>query len=104
MEAIQQLKTMRDDALGRLKTNPDYRLLVALDDLITDLEALPKPDRPKFTIVDDQDGNKEPDSKSNDALADNSMEEAFEQISAEIAGEVDHMENDELTRPAVSFS
>ena len=39
MEQIEQLKTMRDEALGRLQLNPDYKLVTSLDALISDLEA-----------------------------------------------------------------
>ncbi len=39
MEQIQQLKTMRDEALERLQINPDYKLVTSLDTLIGDLEA-----------------------------------------------------------------
>ena len=39
MEQIEQLKTMRDEALARLQLNPDYKLVTSLDALISDLEA-----------------------------------------------------------------
>lgn len=40
MEHIKQLKTIRDEALGRLQTNPDYKLLTSLDTLIIELEGV----------------------------------------------------------------
>ena len=40
MEQIKQLKQMRDEAFARLQTNPDYKLLTSLDDLIVDLEGV----------------------------------------------------------------
>lgn len=43
MEQIDQLKTMRDEALERLETNPDFKLLTSLDALIVELEAVLAP-------------------------------------------------------------
>ena len=40
MEHIKQLKTIRDDALTRLQSNPDYKLLTSLDSLIVELEGV----------------------------------------------------------------
>ncbi len=40
MEHIKQLKSIRDDALTRLQTNPDYKLLTSLDSLIVELEGV----------------------------------------------------------------
>lgn len=40
MEHIKQLKTIRDAALNRLQTNPDYKLLTSLDSLIVELEGV----------------------------------------------------------------
>ena len=40
MEHIKQLKTIRDEALSRLQTNPDYKLLTSLDSLIIELEGV----------------------------------------------------------------
>ncbi|MBO6816632.1 MAG: hypothetical protein JJ891_17385 [Rhizobiaceae bacterium] len=40
MEQINQLKKMRDEALGRLQFNPDYKLLISLDRLIREIEQL----------------------------------------------------------------
>ncbi len=52
MEQINQLKTMRDDALARLQANPDYRLLISLDQLIVDLETVVQPARNGFSVVE----------------------------------------------------
>lgn len=52
MEQINQLKTMRDEALTRLQANADYRLLISLDQLIVDLETVVQPPRNGFAIVD----------------------------------------------------
>ena len=40
MQQIKQLKTIRDEALSRLQTNPDYKLLTSLDSLIIELEGV----------------------------------------------------------------
>lgn len=40
MEHIKQLKSIRDEALTRLQTNPDYKLLTSLDSLIVELEGV----------------------------------------------------------------
>lgn len=40
MEQIKQLKTIRDEALNRLQTNPDYKLLTSLDSLIIELDGV----------------------------------------------------------------
>ncbi len=40
MEHIKQLKTIRDDALTRLQSNADYKLLTSLDSLIIELEGV----------------------------------------------------------------
>lgn len=48
MEQVNQLRTMRDEALTRLQTNPDYRLLTSLDQLIVDLETVMQ--GPKFGL------------------------------------------------------
>ena len=40
MEHIKQLKTIRDETLNRLHTNPDYKLLTSLDSLIVELEGV----------------------------------------------------------------
>ncbi|MDJ0615008.1 MAG: hypothetical protein QNJ29_15170 [Rhizobiaceae bacterium] len=51
MEQINQLRTMRDDALIRLQANPDYRLLTSLDQLIVDLETVVEPTRSGLSVV-----------------------------------------------------
>ncbi len=43
MEQINQLKTMRDAALARLKSSPDYKLVSSLEELIVELEAMIAP-------------------------------------------------------------
>ncbi len=43
MEQIKQLQAMRDAALERLQTSPDFRLVNSLDVLIKDLEAVMTP-------------------------------------------------------------
>ena len=43
MQQIEQLKLMRDEALQRLRSNPDYKLANSLDALIQDLEAFVAP-------------------------------------------------------------
>ena len=43
MEQIKQLQDMRDAALERLQTSPDFRLVNSLDVLIKDLEAVMTP-------------------------------------------------------------
>ena len=43
MEQIEQLKIMRNEALGRLRGNPDYKLANSLDALIKDLQAFSTP-------------------------------------------------------------
>ena len=40
MEQINQLKTMRDEALLRLRSNPDFKLVNSLEALIEDLEKV----------------------------------------------------------------
>lgn len=40
MEQIKQLIEMRDAALARLQSNPDYKLVTSLDALISDLEGV----------------------------------------------------------------
>ena len=40
MEQIKQLIEMRDAALTRLQSNPDYKLVTSLDALISDLEGV----------------------------------------------------------------
>ena len=40
MDHIKDLKKLRDDALGRLQSNPDYRTLRALTALIDDLTLM----------------------------------------------------------------
>lgn len=40
MEQLNQLKTMRGEALDRLQSNSDYRLLMALDGVIDELEGI----------------------------------------------------------------
>ena len=40
MEQIKQLQAMRDSALERLQSSPDFRLVNSLDVLIKDLEAV----------------------------------------------------------------
>lgn len=52
MEQINQLKTIRDEALTRLQANADYRLLISLDQLIVDLETVAQPPRNGFSVVD----------------------------------------------------
>ena len=51
MEQINQLRTMRDDALIRLQANPDYRLLTSLDQLIVDLETVIDPSRGGLSVI-----------------------------------------------------
>ena len=40
MQEVTQLKTIRDEALARLKNNPDYKLMTSLDSLIIELEGV----------------------------------------------------------------
>lgn len=40
MHNIEQLRTIRDEALGRLQANTDYKLLTSLDSLIVELEGI----------------------------------------------------------------
>jgi len=40
MEHIKQLKNIRDESLTRLQSNPDYKLLTSLDNLIVELEGV----------------------------------------------------------------
>lgn len=40
MEHIKQLKNIRDEALTRLQSNADYKLLTSLDSLIVELEGV----------------------------------------------------------------
>ncbi len=40
MEHIKQLKAIRDEALTRLQSNTDYKLLTSLDNLIIELEGV----------------------------------------------------------------
>lgn len=54
MEQINQLKTMRDDALIRLQANPDYRLLTSLDQLIVDLETVVEPPRSGLSVISEK--------------------------------------------------
>ncbi|MEM9278039.1 MAG: hypothetical protein AAGA76_05665 [Pseudomonadota bacterium] len=101
MEAINQLKTLRDEALQRLQNNPDYKLLTSLDDLIVDLENVTNTGRPKFKIIDD-----ETDEVATQAELNETVEEAFEQISAEIESEEAALdpESEDQPKSFVSFS
>lgn len=89
MEQINQLKTMRDDALARLQGNQDYRLLTSLDQLIVDLETVATPSRSGFSVVETP---KSPNHKS--------VDDVIEQMSAELDGSTD----DEKTDAKISFS
>ncbi|MGI9351489.1 MAG: hypothetical protein ACR2O3_07990 [Rhizobiaceae bacterium] len=101
MEPIKQLKTLRDEALHRLQGNPDYKLLTSLDDLIIDLEGVTKTNRPKFMIIDEVDETE--DEPTLDSKEADSVDEAFEKISAELDDE-DEAENTDEPPAIVSFS
>lgn len=102
MEALEQLKTLRSEALNRLQFNPDYKLFTSLDNLIIDLESSAQPARPKFMIIDEEDNSEEetPEQETE------SIDEAFDKIAAELDDEVetDVSSAQEDTRPIVSFS
>lgn len=107
MEAINQLKTLRDEALQRLLANPDYRLLTSLDDLITDLESVTQGEQPKFRIVDDEKADLEDEKiEQADSEISDTIEEAFEKIASDIGSEELTPEVNELDelKPIVSFS
>ncbi|MEO0498843.1 MAG: hypothetical protein AAF141_16060 [Pseudomonadota bacterium] len=60
MDHVKDLKRLRDDALGRLQSNPDYRTLRALTALIDDLTLMDSPrssvgDIPTADAKNDQD-------------------------------------------------
>ncbi|MEM9332067.1 MAG: hypothetical protein AAGA53_12120 [Pseudomonadota bacterium] len=102
MEAINQLKSLRDEALERLQANPDYKLLTSLDELIVDLESFNKTSRPTFKVVDDESDSEVEADQTKDAV-----EEAFEQITAELESEnlgSENSEAEEGSRPFASFN
>lgn len=72
MEQISQLKTMRDDALHRLESNPDFRLVTSLDKLIVELEDVVAKPRPELSIVEPVKSTEE------------EVEDVIEQMSAEL--------------------
>ena len=101
MEAINQLKTMRNDALSRLQSNTDYRLLTSLDNLIVDLETMSRNIRPKFMIVDDAPEDKTAADSS--LLSDSDVEKAFGNLTSELNDEETDSE-ETSDKPVVSFS
>ena len=100
MEAITQLKTLRDEALHRLQGNPDYKLLTSLDGLITDLEGFTKIDRPKFMIIDEDDETEDEPTLDDGEVE--TVDEAFEKITAELDDE--ETENEDEPPAIASFS
>ena len=101
MEALEQLKTLRSEALHRLQFNADYKLFTSLDNLIVDLESTSQPARPKFMIIDEDDGVEEGPALENSE----SIGEAFEKIAAELdEDEATTATADKDLQPIVSFS
>ena len=104
MEAIEQLKTLRNDALQRLQGNPDYKVLTSLDNLLSDLESVTRSNRPTFMIIEEEEPE-EANGLASDEDTD-SVDEAFEKITAEL--EIDDDDDDEQedkgSRPIMSFN
>lgn len=77
MEHIKQLKTIRDEALSRLQTNPDYKLLTSLDSLIVELEGVTTlAELAEKSITSTASGKVEPTKDKADTL-----EQAFDKLS-----------------------
>lgn len=103
MEAIEQLKDMRNDALSRLQNNADYRLLTSLDNLIVDLETMHHSARPKFTVVDDV-TDKEPESEISE-LPESAVEKAFGELTADLDSDgIEHSDGNGADTNAISFN
>jgi len=86
MDAIHQLKTMRDEAHQRLQSNADFKVLNSLENLIGDLEKLGQVTRPQFTVVEEIEID-EPNDVTE--VSTEAVEDALEQMTAEINGETE---------------
>ncbi|MEM7067728.1 MAG: hypothetical protein AAF478_02495 [Pseudomonadota bacterium] len=103
MEALEQLKVLRGEALTRLQNNVDYKLMTTLDRLIIDIETVTEISRPKFMIIDEEDINDDTDVENHEETID----EAFEKMTAELESDDatdDDEEENEKSRPVISFS
>jgi len=81
MEQIKQLKTIRDDALGRLHNNPDYKLLTSLDTLIIELEGVTALAELAEKSVSQQITSKTPNAKEDDKKP-QSLDQAFDKLNS----------------------
>ena len=105
MDEVKQLKTIRDDALLRLHANPDYKLFVALDTLITELEEIIAviSAGPELKVVETTDESSKQDEEGEEETAYEDVDDAFDKISAELDGEAKiDLEDDSEAR--VSFN
>lgn len=103
MQAIDQLKTMRNEALSRLQNNADYRLLTSLDNLIVDLETMSRGLRPAFTIVDDK--LKAAEVEETAPMRTHDVEKAFGELTSELDDEDSSKdESDDNEASAVSYN
>ena len=99
MESIDQLKAMRNDALSRLQTNVDYRLLTSLDNLIVDLETMTRNARPTFMVVDDV------ATAETSAGSHQDIEKAFSEMTSEEEKELlDTDPEEDSDNPAISLN
>ena len=89
MEQIEQLKTMRDEALARLQLNPDYKLVTSLDALISDLEASFAPAKAEAVEAAIADM----DASSSDAQKKSDGKDAQRPVKATITATVENADN-----------
>ena len=78
MEHIKQLKNIRDEALQRLQSNADYKLLTSLDSLIVELEGVTAIAELAEKTVAKESSSKPSDTK--DEKGPHPLENAFEKL------------------------
>lgn len=105
MQAIDQLKTMREAAHDRLETNPDYRLMVSLDALIVDLEEIGKIEAKISEITETEPAATVHDLSERYEMPTGSRDEVFDHLVAETEEETDRVDDDSNRDvSAISFS